>query len=119
MPGTAVISVDYALTPESRFPVAVQQLLDVYLHVASGNDQFLGFKAKNIVVVGDSCGAALTASLVVVLNEIRRAGQEVLMPKELVAFYAVFSLRNHEVAPSYYTSIFHPFLMPQVSAFKK
>ncbi|KAI1294244.1 Hormone-sensitive lipase [Halotydeus destructor] len=117
MPGSAILSVDYSLTPEARFPVPLQELLDVYLWLTSGSPEVeaaFGFRPRNIVLVGDSCGSNLVTTLLVVLNDMRKAGGRVLMPRHLVGFYAVFSLRNNQMMASYLLTAMHPFLTPQV-----
>lgn len=59
--GCCVIGVDYALSPEQRFPVALQQVVDVVDWLgANGGD--LGIDASRLAVGGDSAGANLSVA---------------------------------------------------------
>jgi len=74
--GVPILSIDYSLSPETVFPVALQEILDVYLFVSgmtSMNEemiQLIGFHPKNIVLMGDSAGSNLSLSLMHVINSI-------------------------------------------------
>jgi acetyl esterase len=63
--GCCVIGVDYALSPERKFPVALEQVLDAVAGLVRQGDA-LGIDAARIAVGGDSAGANLSvaASLV-------------------------------------------------------
>jgi acetyl esterase len=58
--GCAVISVDYRLAPEHRFPVAVEDAWDAVLHVVR-NGEGLGLDARRLALGGDSAGGTLAA----------------------------------------------------------
>lgn len=78
-----VVSIDYRLAPEYRYPCALQDVLDAYLFLTSGSPQVvdkIGFHPKNIVICGDSAGGQLAVALVYVLNDIRKQERDVLMP---------------------------------------
>jgi acetyl esterase/lipase len=73
--GLTMINFDYSLSPEHRFPTALQEVLDLYLWVISGEKsvrEALGFSPVEIVVSGDSSGGNLAAALMLLLNDIRR-----------------------------------------------
>ncbi len=53
-----VIHVDYPLSPEHRFPTALNALFDVYQELLNQ-----GIQAKDIILSGDSCGANLALAL--------------------------------------------------------
>lgn len=53
-----VIGVDYALSPEQRFPVALEQVVDVVNWLA-GEGRTLGIDAERLAIGGDSAGANL------------------------------------------------------------
>lgn len=81
-----VISVDYALAPENRFPAGMQDILDVYMFLTSGSNEvrrMLGFHPKTIVLSGESSGANMCLELCIALHKIQKAGHPVLMPKGL------------------------------------
>lgn len=56
LPGCSILSVDYTVSPEVKFPVALQQLLDVYLFVSSDKNneinECLGFKPEEFILAG-------------------------------------------------------------------
>jgi acetyl esterase/lipase len=105
LPGVTFLSVDYNLSPEARFPFALQQVLDVYLWATSGFldvEPILGVKPRKVILCGDSAGGNLVTSLCLVLNDIRKTGQEpsLLMPKAVFSIYPYYSV-NLDVSPSY------------------
>lgn len=76
LPGIPILSIDYSLSPEHKFPVALQEILDVYMWLISDDcrDEVIakiGFVPERIVVVGDSAGGNLATALTIVLNDIR------------------------------------------------
>jgi acetyl esterase len=62
--GVVVIGVDYALAPEARYPVALEQVVMVARYVAAHGEE-LGVDPHRIAIGGDSAGAnlALATSL--------------------------------------------------------
>lgn len=86
-PGATIITPDYGLSPEHKYPTAVQQLLDVYLAItqrAKSNisEHLSCFDSKKIVFMGDSCGAVLMLSLCRVLHKLK-----LQLPEKMFAFY--------------------------------
>lgn len=75
--GCAVIGPDYALSPEARFPQALEECAEVVRQVAR-NAAAWGFDPARIVVGGDSAGGNLAAAVALLLREtdpdIRLAG---------------------------------------------
>lgn len=74
--GAVVICPEYALLPEHTFPVALQQILEVYSALVNGVD--LGFEVNRIIVTGESTGGNLAAALCV------RLGMQQLETKNLL-----------------------------------
>ena len=74
--GWRLISVDYRLAPEHKFPAAVEDAIAatqwVYVHAAT-----LGIDATKLVVGGDSAGATLGA--VVCQDALKNAGPPILL----------------------------------------
>jgi acetyl esterase len=58
--GCAVVSLDYRLAPEHRFPVAVNDCWDALLWL-SNQGETLGFDSTRLAVAGDSAGGTLAA----------------------------------------------------------
>ena len=63
--GLKVISIDYRLSPENKYPAAVQDVLAVYKALLKH------YKARNIGIYGSSTGAALTGMTVAWLQKER------------------------------------------------
>lgn len=93
-----ILCVDYSLSPESPFPEALQEVLDIYLWLVSKHPSVkakLGYYPDKIAVVGDSAGGNLTVSLSIVLdliqkhlNQLSEAENSIRMPHSLYCFYA-------------------------------
>ena len=64
--GMAVVSVDYALAPEARFPVAVEECAEVVWALAGVN---WGVDASRIVLGGDSAGGNLALAAALLLRD--------------------------------------------------
>lgn len=70
--GVAVIGVDYALSPEAKFPVALEQTVDVALWLrASGAE--IGVDPHSIAIGGDSAGGNLSLCASLALRELGHA----------------------------------------------
>lgn len=82
--GVVVIGVDYALSPEAKFPVALEQTVDVALWLGEAGAA-IGVDPDRIAIGGDSAGGnlALCASLM-----LRALGRDDLI-KAMVLNYAV------------------------------
>lgn len=59
--GCCVIGVDYALSPEQKFPVPLEQVVDVLDWLAEGGHE-LGVDATRLAIGGDSAGANLSVA---------------------------------------------------------
>lgn len=64
--GAVVVCPEYALLPEHAFPVALEQITDVYSALVDGVD--VGFEVNRIIVTGESAGGNLAAALCVKLG---------------------------------------------------
>ena len=98
--GCRVVSVDYRLAPEHRFPAAVEDGCAVMEHVARHAEQF-GVDARRLGICGDSAGATLAAVVCQRLVAQRRtvpALQFLLCP---ITDFAARSASRQELAQGY------------------
>ncbi len=84
--GVAVLSVDYRLAPEQRFPAGYDDLLAVTRHVARHGSE-LGIDAARLALGGDSAGANLALGAALALRD---ASDSVL--SFLLLIYGVYSM---------------------------
>jgi acetyl esterase len=80
--GCAVVSVDYRLAPENKFPKAVDDAYAATTWVAN-NAALLGIDPKRIAVGGDSAGGNLAAVVCIMARE---AGQADLVKFQLLIY---------------------------------
>jgi acetyl esterase len=87
--GCCVIGVDYALSPEHKFPVALEQAVDVVDWLA-GQGRELGIDARRLAIGGDSAGANLGVATCLV-----RRDRATLSPlRAMLLNYGAFTTRN-------------------------
>lgn len=65
---TAVISIDYPLAPENRFPIPIEASYQTLLKISSSADLF-GIDPKGFVLIGESSGACIAAGLSQMLRD--------------------------------------------------
>ncbi|MEV8068522.1 alpha/beta hydrolase [Streptomyces sp. NPDC085995] len=100
--GTVVVSVDYRLAPEHRFPAAVEDAYTVLTRVAENAAGF-GGDAERIAVFGESAGGNLAA--VLAQESVRRGG-----PRISVQVLAYPVLDRFDDSPSMYENMTGPVL---------
>jgi acetyl esterase/lipase len=66
--GVVVIGVDYALSPEVRFPVALEQVIDVVRWLAAHGAEF-GIDPRRLALGGDSAGGNLSLGTALTLRD--------------------------------------------------
>ncbi len=65
--GATVVMIDYRLAPETVFPGALEDVLDCWDWMMES-----GYKADDVIVVGDSAGGNLTLELILNLRDAKR-----------------------------------------------
>lgn len=83
--GAVVVAVDYSLSPEARFPVALDESRAVYDHLRQSGAAW-GIDGDQLILGGDSAGGNLAAALAL---DLRDQGDHSL--KSLLLFYGVFN----------------------------
>lgn len=81
--GCRILSVDYRLAPEHKFPTAVEDALAAYMWVLDNTSE-LGVTPGKIAVSGDSAGGNLCASISIICRD-----KEIMLPKFQMLFYPV------------------------------
>ena len=66
--GFAVVGIDYALSPEARYPVALEQVVDVVRWLQANGEKH-GLDADRLALGGDSAGGNLTTGAVLMLRD--------------------------------------------------
>jgi acetyl esterase len=86
--GAAVVGIDYALSPEAKFPVAIEQCAALARHLHEhGADH--GIDGTRLAFAGDSGGAAMSLATTLLLRD--QSGPAVTA---LVLYYGLFGLRD-------------------------
>lgn len=91
--GIVVMGVDYALAPEAKFPVALNQVVDV-VRWTRAHATDLGLDASRVALGGDSAGANLTLTACLALRD---AGERDAV-KGMVLNYGAFDREVSETA---------------------
>ncbi|TNF66993.1 MAG: alpha/beta hydrolase [Gammaproteobacteria bacterium] len=95
-----VLSIDYRLAPEHKFPAALEDAIDSY-HWLVKNAVSLNAKPDQIIVIGDSAGGNITATLAHLTKN------ELMKPKAQVLWYpAVDADYNYPSKKTYTDSIY-------------
>jgi acetyl esterase/lipase len=95
-----VISVDYRLAPEHRFPAGLEDVLAAYRHVRDHAADF-GAPAGRAVIGGDSMGGNFAA---VVCQELRRAGEP--QPDLQILIYPCVDVASETASMTTYAEAF-------------
>jgi len=84
--GVAVVGIDYALSPEARYPVALEQVIDV-VRWLQDNGAAHGLDASRLALGGDSAGGNLSTGVVLKLRDIGE-GERIAA---VLSYYAGFT----------------------------
>ncbi len=81
--GAAVVSVDYPMGPETKFPAAHEEAIEAYRYVAK-NAQGWGYDPNRIAIVGESAGGNLALNTAIAARD-----QNLAKPVAVVSVYPV------------------------------
>jgi acetyl esterase len=87
--GAVVIGIDYSLSPEAKFPVALEQCADLLVHLRGNADQF-DINPDTLAIAGDSGGAMLALATYLYLRD--NGGADYIAA--LLLYYGLFGLRD-------------------------
>jgi acetyl esterase len=88
--GAIVVGIDYALAPEARFPIAIEQCADVARHLRE-HGQSWGIDGNDLSFAGDSGGAMLSLATALYLRDQDKAPFKL---RSLLLFYGLFGLKD-------------------------
>ncbi len=88
--GAAVIAVDYTLSPEAKFPQAIQECASVYQALKINHLEW-GIDPQDISFAGDSGGAYLSCATYLWLRDEHGLGA---IARSLLLFYGAYGLRD-------------------------
>ncbi|MEP1384306.1 MAG: alpha/beta hydrolase [Paraglaciecola sp.] len=91
--GVVVVGVDYSLSPEAKFPQAIDEIVSV-IHWLRINGNEYGIDSKSIVIGGDSAGGNLSVATNLRLRELREP-----LCQGMLLNYGVY---DNTLRPSYY-----------------
>ncbi|MHB8798630.1 MAG: alpha/beta hydrolase [Thermoanaerobaculia bacterium] len=95
--GVTVVGVDYAMSPEAKYPVALTQACAVLRHLAERGPE-LGVDPARLAIGGDSAGANLSVAACLVLRDSAPRA----LPAAMALLYGVFDRRSSEEAAARY-----------------
>ena len=95
-----VFSVDYRLSPDSKFPDAINDIWQVYYWLLEESEKHLGIKVDHVILAGDSAGGNLIAALTIVCI---KKGYKI--PLALIMSYPAAYVGSLKFAPSLLLSL--------------
>jgi acetyl esterase len=91
--GAAVVGVDYALSPEARFPVAIEQCAAVARHLHDRGSDY-AIDGRRLAFAGDSGGATMSLATTLLLRDQADAGAPAVGVSALALYYGMYGLRD-------------------------
>lgn len=85
----AVVSVDYTLAPDARFPQQIHECRDVVTHIRD-NAQEWGVNPDDVSFAGDSAGANMAAATMLMMRD----DNELSAARCLLLFYGAYGLKD-------------------------
>ncbi|HEX3367460.1 alpha/beta hydrolase fold domain-containing protein [Phenylobacterium sp.] len=96
--GVAVIGVDYALAPEAKFPVALEQVVDTVRWLADDGGKVLDLEGVRLAIGGDSAGGNLSFGAAITLRD---AGEGQLLSGIVTAYGGFGVIASDEITARY------------------
>jgi acetyl esterase len=94
----AVLGVDYPLSPEARYPIALDQIVELVDWLHAGGAETLGVDASRLAIGGDSAGANLSVAAALRLRDRGASGYL----KGLLLNYGAFAMDCSDEAEARY-----------------
>jgi len=94
----AVLGVDYPLSPEARYPTALDQIVDLVDWLNAGGAEILGIDPVRLAIGGDSAGANLSVAAALRLRDRGASGRL----KGLLLNYGAFAMDCSDEAEARY-----------------
>jgi acetyl esterase len=91
--GAAVVGIDYALSPEAKFPVAIEQCAALARHLRESGDEYHVDGAR-LAFAGDSGGATIALATALLLRDQADRGEPAVAVTALALFYGLYGLRD-------------------------
>lgn len=96
--GVAVIGVDYARSPEAKFPVALEQVVDAVRWIAGDGAEALDLKGARLAIGGDSAGGNLSFGTALTLRD---SGEGRLLSGIVTAYGGFGVVASDEITARY------------------
>ena len=90
-----IFSIDYRLSPDHKYPDALEDWWNVYSWLVKYCKINLNINASKIILMGDSAGGNLAASLTILAIQ-----NNFVLPHKLILVYPALSLSKSQVFPS-------------------
>lgn len=91
--GAAVVGIDYALSPEAKFPVAIEQCAAVARHLHESGAEY-GLDGARLAFAGDSGGATMCLATTLLLRDQADSGAASVPVSALALYYGMYGLRD-------------------------
>ena len=87
--GVPIFSIDYRLSPENKYPAALEDWWEVYTWILNFGLSHLNINPSKIILIGDSAGGNLIIGLTILAIQ-----NKVRVPDQLICAYPALDLRK-------------------------
>ena len=91
--GAAVVGIDYALSPEAKFPVGIEQCAALARHLHEAGERY-HVDGTRLAFAGDSGGANMSLAATLLLRDRADAGEPAVPVTALALYYGLYGLRD-------------------------